>query len=64
LRPLRLELLFGGEFFAFGDVFKVGINLGFLGLFQNNFGKTGFVVNANGCAIGSVSKMLLKRLDT
>jgi len=56
--------LFGGEFFAFGDVFKVGINLGFLGLFQNNFGKTGFVVNANGCAIGSVSKMLLKRLDT
>ena len=46
--PLGLELFFGGEFFPFGDVFKVGVDVGLFVGVEVELGEAGFVVDLDG----------------
>jgi hypothetical protein len=48
LCPLALELFAGGEFFPFGDVFKVGVDVGALVGVEVDLGQAGFVVDLDG----------------
>lgn len=48
LCPLAFEFVFGGLFFPFGHVFKVGVDSGLLGIIEGEFSETGFVVDFDG----------------
>ena len=48
LCPLALELFAGGEFFPFGNIFKVGVDVGPLVGVEVDFGQAGFVVDLDG----------------